>query len=125
MLIRHDELQQRVLRACRERLWNDQLVEEFVRQFTAVVNRSYGEAQGAVIASHGELAKVESEIAKLVQSIKAGVPGELLKDEALALQARREALTAKWLPGALRSRCCTRESSGSSTMHGSTKPARH
>jgi hypothetical protein len=80
LTIRRDELERRVLRAFRERLWDDQLVDEFVREFTAVVNRANGEAQGAIIAVQRELASVERDIAKLVQAIKAGVPGGLLKD---------------------------------------------
>lgn len=88
-------LERRALSACRERLWDDQLVEEFVHEFTTVVNRANSDAQGALVASQRELARVNSDIAKLVQSIKDRVPGELLRDEALTLQARREELRAR------------------------------
>jgi hypothetical protein len=63
-----------VLRACRERLWNDQLVEEFVTEFTRIVNRGKGEAQAERVSAERELARVEKDMAALVQSIQTASP---------------------------------------------------
>jgi len=69
--------------------------EEFCKQYTAQLNRARHE-QNASRASYAmELERVEREVRKLIQSIKDGVPGELLKDEAVRLDQRKKELTTQ------------------------------
>ena len=42
-----------------------------------------------------ELEKIQTEQKKLIEAIKAGIPGEMVKDEMLALKERRSAITEK------------------------------
>ena len=60
--IRRDEVERRVLAAMQERLWNDELYEEFCREFTRERNRLYHEATAAVGASRRELSSIEKQL---------------------------------------------------------------
>ena len=42
-----------------------------------------------------ELEKIQTEQKKLIEAIKAGIPGEMVKDEMLALKERQSAITEK------------------------------
>ena len=53
-----------------------------------------GRARGVTATEH-ELARVEAEIKKLIQSIKDGVSGAVLKDEAIRREAQRTELRAR------------------------------
>lgn len=62
--IRRDEIERRVLKAMEERLWNQELFEEFCREFTRELNRLRGEANGAIAAAREMLKKVNIQIDK-------------------------------------------------------------
>jgi DNA repair exonuclease SbcCD ATPase subunit len=84
-----------VLHALQEKLLRRDLFEEFCKEFTHEMNRLRMAARASITAMEQELARVEAEIKKLIQSIKDGVPGAMLKDEAIRLEARKTDLRAR------------------------------
>ena len=95
LTIRRDEVEARVLHALQEKLLRRDLFEEFCKEFTQEMNRLRMAARAGVTAMEHELARVEVEIKKLIQSIKDGVPGTVLRDEAIRLEAQRTDLRAR------------------------------
>ncbi len=88
------EIERRVLAALSTRLMDAELCAVFCQEYTQHLNRVRME-QNASRARHGqELERIEREIKKIIQSIKDGVDATLIKDEANALQRRKEQLTA-------------------------------
>jgi site-specific DNA recombinase len=92
LTIRRDEVETRVLRALEEKLLRQDLFEEFCEEFTREMNRLRGEHRANLVASERELARLETRRKKLVESIMEGVPGSEVKDELIAIAARREEL---------------------------------
>ena len=80
LTIRRDEVEARVLKAMQERLWNQELFEEFCTEFTRERNRLHGEATAAAAAALKEQTAVGREIAKAVHWITHEWSGE--KDSA-------------------------------------------
>jgi DNA invertase Pin-like site-specific DNA recombinase len=95
LTIRRDEVEARVLDALQNKLLRRDLFEEFCKEFTNEMNRLRMAARASVTATEHELARVEAEIKKLIQSIKDGVPGAFLKDEAIRLDAQRTDLRSR------------------------------
>ena len=95
LTIRRDEVESRILRALQEKLLRRDLFEEFCQEFTHEMNRLRMAARASVSATEHELARVEAEIKKLIQSIKDGIPGTVLRDEAVRLEAQRNDLRGR------------------------------
>lgn len=92
--IAESEIEMRVLHALHSRLMDPALCEVFCDEYTRHLN-AVRIAHNATRAQHQrELEKVERGIKKLIKSIMDGVPGHLLKDEAIELDRRKEELTA-------------------------------
>jgi hypothetical protein len=88
LTIRRDEIEARVLHALQEKLLRRDLFEEFCEEFTREVNRLRTAARASVTAAERELRRVESEIAKLVQALKDGVPASIVKNPLIALEGQ-------------------------------------
>src|SRR5207244_3614664 len=95
LTIRRDEVEARVLDALQNKLLRRELFEEFCKEFTQEMNRLRMAARASVTAMERDLARVEAEIKRLIQSIKDGIPGTVLKEEAIRLEAQN---TGKPLP---------------------------
>ena len=95
LTIRRDEVESRVLHALQEKLLRRDLFEEFCQEFTREMNRLRMAARAGVTAAEQELGRVEAQIAKLIQALKDGVPASLVKDELIALEAKRADLRGR------------------------------
>jgi hypothetical protein len=93
--MRRDELEARVLTALQTRFFESAPFQVFCEEFTAAVNEARMEARAAATVASRERAKIDSEIAKLVQFIKDGVAGESVRGELLALETRKAALESE------------------------------
>ena len=92
--ITRQEVEARVLRAIRERLFEPGAFAAFCDGFAAEMEADRKERLAQCATARRELANVERNIKKVIESIKQGVPGDMLKDEATALQNRKLALQA-------------------------------
>jgi site-specific DNA recombinase len=88
------DIEQRVLSALQTRLMDPALCEVFCEEYTRHLNTTRIAHNAARAQYERDLEKVERGIKKLIQSIKDGVPGVLLKDEAVELDRRKTELTA-------------------------------
>ena len=95
LTIRRDEVEARVLQTLQEKLLRQDLFDEFCEEFTRETNRLRGEHRANLVAGERELARLEARRKKLVESIMKGVPGSEVRDELIAIAARREDLKAK------------------------------
>ena len=89
--IKQDVVVSYVLKALQTHLMDERVCEEFCRTYTREMNRLRAEASSEIAKRQKERGKLEREKAQLVQSIKDGVPAELLKEGAIDLQRRIEA----------------------------------
>ena len=71
------------------------LFEDFCREYVCELNRLRMEHRARLSSARSELATVEREIRKLVQAIKDGACALSIKDELLALEARRVGLQSR------------------------------
>jgi hypothetical protein len=95
LTMRRDELEARVLNALQKRFFESGPFQVFCEEFTTAVNEVRMELRAATAVAVRERAAVAQQIAKLIQAIKDGVPGAEVKDEMIALQARKAALEAE------------------------------
>jgi DNA invertase Pin-like site-specific DNA recombinase len=98
LTIRREEVERRVLKAMAERLWNQELFEEFCQEFTRERNRLHGEATAAAAAALHEQGAVQREIAKAVHWVTHEWNGE---KDALADSVRTELATLERRKGEL------------------------
>ena len=66
-----------------------ELVKTFVDEFRKEVNRQAAEQNMRRNQSERDLEKTERDIRRLIEAIKAGVPGAAVKNEMTTLEARR------------------------------------
>jgi site-specific DNA recombinase len=66
-----------------------ELVATFIEEFHREVNRQRAEQDGRRDRAAHDLEKTEREIHRVVEAIKAGVPGAAVKDEMTSLETRR------------------------------------
>ena len=98
--IRRDEVERRVVKAMEERLWNQELFEEFCAEFTNELNRLRGEQGGAIATARRELADVEAKATNCVNWIAdnwdAKNPGaaKRMEERLESLENRHRELTA-------------------------------
>src|SRR3954468_14013626 len=86
---RREEVEERILRALREKLMRKDLFEEFCREYTREINRLRMAQRGGLSRARQELTRVERELCQLVQAIKDGVSGLTVKDELASLESKR------------------------------------
>ena len=95
LTISRQEVEERVLVALRDKLMRRDLFEDFCREYVRELNRLRMEHRAGLSSARTELASVEREIRKLVQAIKDGVSALSIKDELLALEARKAELQSR------------------------------
>ena len=95
LTIRRDELEKAVLNGLKTHLMQPDAYRAFVEEFT----REYNARANAVEHERASLAtrlkKVKADIKKLIDAIKAGVPGEALRDEMQTLENQRAEIESK------------------------------
>ena len=69
--------------------------QAFVEKFTRELNRQSGAQEHQNKLDKLELEKIESNIRRGLNAIKSGVAPEIVKDELIALAARRKSVGAK------------------------------
>ena len=95
LTIRRDILEATVLDGLRHHLMAPDLFEEFCTEFTHELNRLRRDALTARARMERELQSVERGIRRIIDAIKDGVPALSIKDEMIALEARKQDLTAR------------------------------
>lgn len=93
LTVMETDIEKRVLHALKNRLMQKDLCDAFCRKYTEYLNQTRMAHNAARAENVAELEKVERGIRKLIQSIKDGVPGSVLKDEAIMLEQRKADLT--------------------------------
>jgi site-specific DNA recombinase len=87
--MRRDALEAKVLDGLKDQLTRPEMVKMFVDEFRRELNRLASEQDSRRDCATRDLAKTEREINRLIEAIKAGVPGAAIKDEMKSLEARR------------------------------------
>ena len=72
LTIRRDEVEARVLKAMEDRLWNEELFEEFCTEFTRERNRLHGEAAAAAAAALQEQKAIDARLAQHMDWVATG-----------------------------------------------------
>ncbi len=94
LTIRRDVLERSVLSGLRTHLMQPELVREFAAEYHRELNRLNAAREGAYAQQKEELARVERQIRAIIEAIKDGLRTPGMKDELLALDARRTELAA-------------------------------
>jgi site-specific DNA recombinase len=92
LTLRRDELEAKVLNGLRHRLMRPEMVRLFIEEFHREVNRQASEQDLRHDRTKRDLEKTEREIRRLIEAIKAGVPGDIIKGEMMTLETRRSDL---------------------------------
>ena len=95
LTMRRDELEATVLHGLKDQLMQPELVTAFIDEFHREVNRQRAEQDGDRDRTERDLEKTQRELRRLIDAIKAGVPGAAVKDEMAILEARRVELLAQ------------------------------
>jgi len=93
LTIRREELEARVLAALQTRFFENGSFEVFCQEFTAAVNEARMEHRASVTSAKRELGQLDAHKKKLITMVYGGVPVAEVKDEMIAIAARREELT--------------------------------
>ncbi len=93
LTIRRDRVEAAVLDGLRDHLMHPDLVKEFVAEFHREMNRLAAGQDHERERLTRDLARTERDIARIIEAIKAGVPGEAVRDEMAVLEARKADLT--------------------------------
>ena len=92
LTMRRDALEDAVLNGLKRHLLHPDLIREFVEEYSREVNRLQREQAHAQSAARNELAKIERQIRGVIEAIKDGLYMPSMKDEMLALEARKAIL---------------------------------
>jgi hypothetical protein len=95
LTLRRDELEAKVLDGLKHQLMRPEMVRSFIDEFQREVNRQASEQDLRHHRTRRDLEKTEREIRRLIEAIKAGVPGDIVKDEMTTLENRRGNLLAQ------------------------------
>jgi site-specific DNA recombinase len=95
LTIRGDEVESSILHGLKERLMEPALFEEFVREFTAEVNRQRAVLVSDKKALQGELDRTSRHIDKLVQAIIAGADALAINAKLKLFEEQKASLEAK------------------------------
>ena len=95
LAVRRDQLEATVLDGLKDQLMHPELVTAFIDEFHREVNRQRAEQDGNRDRTARDLEKTERDIRRVIEAIKAGVPGAAVKDEMAVLEARRVELLAR------------------------------
>lgn len=86
------EVEERVLRALKDKLMRQEFFDEFCREFAKEMNRLRMEQRAGLTSAKRELVRLEGRRKKLVELVMDGVPGREVKDELIAIGHRRDVL---------------------------------
>jgi site-specific DNA recombinase len=86
------DVEERVLRALKDKLMRQEFFDEFCREFAKEMNRLRMEHRAGLTAAKRELVRLEARRKKLVELVMDGVPGREVKDELIAIGHRRDVL---------------------------------
>jgi site-specific DNA recombinase len=89
LTLRRDELEAKVLDGLRHQLMHPEMVKTFIDEFHREWNRQAAEHDALRDRVTHDLEKTEREVRRLIEAIKAGVPGAAVKNEMTTLEARR------------------------------------
>jgi site-specific DNA recombinase len=95
MTIRRDVVEASVLSGLKTHLMAPKLVKEFVAEYHRELNRLNAGRETDRIRRKVELEQVDRQIRAVIDAIKEGLRTPSMKDELLALEARKETLTAE------------------------------
>ena len=90
LVIRRDTVEMLVLLGLKEHLMQPAAYQAFVDEFTHEYNAKANQSEALKVKLKADLQRTKSEIQKLIEAIKAGVPGEALKNEMQSLQDRQK-----------------------------------
>ena len=90
LVIRRDTVEMLVLVGLKEHLMQPAAYQAFVDEFTHEYNAKANQSEALKVKLKADLQRTISEIQKLIEAIKAGVPGEALKNEMQSLQDRQK-----------------------------------
>ena len=93
--IRRDVIEETVLAGLKEQLMQPAAYKEFVAEFHDEMNRLAATEDFDRDRLGHDIEKVERDLARLIEAIKSGVPGDAVKDEIAALEARKIELKRK------------------------------
>jgi hypothetical protein len=86
LAIRRDQLETKVLEGLKDHLMHPEMVTAFIDEFHRELNRQAAERDLCRRRATHELEKAEREIRRLIEAIKASVPGGAVKDEMATLE---------------------------------------
>ena len=95
LTIRRNVIEEMVLAGLKDQLMQPVAYEEFIAEFNREANRLASSEDQEREHLGRDIEKVDGQIARLIEAIKSGVPGEAVKDEITALEAHKTALTSK------------------------------
>ena len=95
LIIRRDILEVSVLSGLKTHLMDPELVKEFAAEYHREVNRLNAAREGDHARWNDELVRVERQIRAVIEAIKDGLRTPGMKEELLALEARKQELAAK------------------------------
>ena len=90
LVIRRDTFEMLVLDGLKEHLMQPAAYQVFVDEFTHDYNAKANQSEALKAKLKTDLQRTKSETQKLIEAIKAGVPGDALKDEMQSLQNRQK-----------------------------------
>lgn len=90
MTMEREKLEQKVLSALRNHLMDEQLCAEFSKEYTRRLNELHMQHNANLASYRAEMKKLERETQQIFRSIQDGVPGSMLKDQAIGVQNRKE-----------------------------------
>jgi site-specific DNA recombinase len=99
--MRRDALEAKVLDGLKHQLMRPEMVWTFADEFHRELNRQASKQDARCDCVTRDLANTEREIGRVIEAIKAGVPGAAVKDEMKALEARHSDLVVKGAPPAV------------------------
>jgi site-specific DNA recombinase len=95
LTIRRDVLEVSVLSGLKTHLMDPELVKEFAAEYHREVNRLNAAREGEHARWDDELVRIERQIRAVIEAIKEGLRTPSMKEELLALDARKQKLAAK------------------------------
>ncbi len=95
MRVKREELEEMVLDGLRKRLMDPAMYEEFCREYTRSFNDLQMQKTRARAGLEGELERNRRRVKQMVNAIAEGMPALPMKDEMIALEARREEIEAE------------------------------
>ena len=90
--IRREKVEATVLNALQEHLMDPELCEAFCEEYTRHMNEIRMQHNASITRYRSELEKLQREKDKLIQSIKDGVPGHVVKDDLIRVENRKDEL---------------------------------